>query len=85
MSQDHRAPGADVVNVALPVGIPKIGALGFFNKAGRAANGLESPHGRVHPAGDNLSGPLEKGVVKVLVLMWVHGWALLEVDRSDFH
>ncbi|MNS62408.1 hypothetical protein D3C72_954670 [compost metagenome] len=65
VAQDHRAPGADVVDVTLVVGVPEIGALCALDETGRAADGLEGAHGRVHAAGDHGAGALEKKVVLV--------------------
>ena len=44
VAQDHRAPGADVVGVALAVGIPHIGTLGAADEAGGAADSLEGAY-----------------------------------------
>jgi len=51
VAQDHRAPGADVVDVALAVGVPEVGALGARDEARRAAHGLEGAHGEFTPPG----------------------------------
>mmetsp|Transcript_9625 Transcript_9625/g.22391 ORF Transcript_9625/g.22391 Transcript_9625/m.22391 type:complete len:286 (+) Transcript_9625:1897-2754(+) len=50
VAEDHRAPGADVVDVALPFGVPDIGPLAPGDEAGRAADGAESAHRRVDAA-----------------------------------
>ena len=65
VTQDHRAPGADVVDVLLPVGVPKVSALGTLHKTRRAAHGLEGAHGRVHATGDQGFGAVEEGLVAV--------------------
>ena len=65
MAQDHWAPRADVIGVALAVGVPEIGTLGALHKAGRAADGFEGPHRRVDSARDDLFGPFEQGQVVV--------------------
>jgi len=51
VAQDHRAPGADVVDVALAVGVPEVGALRTVHKARGAAHGLEGAHGEFTPPG----------------------------------
>ena len=56
VAQNHRAPGADVVGIALAVGVPHIGALGAADKARRAAYGLKGAHRRVDAAGNNGAG-----------------------------
>ena len=43
--QNHGSPGADVVDEALPVGVPEIGTLGPRDKARCATDGLERPDG----------------------------------------
>jgi len=65
VAQDHRAPGADVVDVFLAVGVPEISALGALHKAGCAAHGAEGAHRRVDPTGDHLGGAVKKGLVAV--------------------
>ena len=70
VAQDHRAPGADVVDVALVVCVPEIGAMRAFHKARRAAHGPEGAHRRVDPAGDDLAGALEQ--VHVGISVWFH-------------
>ncbi len=65
VAKDHGAPGADVVDVALAVGVPEVGALGALHEARRAAHGLEGAHGRVDAARDELAGALQQGEVAV--------------------
>ena len=43
--QDHRAPGADVIDVAGALGIPHVGALGAGDETGRATHGAKRAHG----------------------------------------
>ena len=45
MSRHHRAPGADVVHVALSIGIKEVGTFGTLHEYGSAAYALESPYG----------------------------------------
>ena len=54
VAQNHRAPGADVVGVALAVGVPHVGTLGAADEARRATHGAKSAHGRVDAARDHL-------------------------------
>jgi hypothetical protein len=63
VADDHRAPGADVVDVALAVGVPHIGALGAGDEARRAAHRTEGADGRVDAAGNGLLGAIEKLLV----------------------
>jgi hypothetical protein len=65
VAQDHRAPGADVVDVALAFGVPDVGALRALDEARRAADGAEGAHGRVDAAGDDALGAFEQGLVAV--------------------
>ena len=65
MAQDHGPPGADVIDMALAIGIPEIGTLGALHKAGRTAHGLEGAYGGVDAAGDNALGAVEQGQVVV--------------------
>ena len=73
MPQDHRPPRADVVDVALAVGIPEVRALGALHETGGAADGAEGAHRRIHAAGNELAGPVEQGLVAVSA--WCHGRA----------
>ena len=65
VAQDHRAPGADVVDVLLPIGVPKMGALGALHKTRCAADGAKGAHRRVHTPGDELFGAFKELVVAV--------------------
>jgi len=65
VAQDHRAPGADVVDVFLAIGVPEVGALGALHKAGRATDGTEGAHGGVHATGDDIGGAVEQLLVAV--------------------
>ena len=65
MAQDHRAPRADVVDVALVVGVPKISALGAFDKARRAANSAKGAYRRVDAARNDKASAFEKGLVQI--------------------
>ena len=78
VAQNHRAPGADVVDIALAVGIPKMGALGAGHKARRAAHGFEGAHWRVDATGDDGGGALEE--FEVAVSGGFH-WAVGQKER----
>ena len=65
MAQDHGAPGADVVDVFLAVGVPEIGTLGTLHKTGRTAHGAESAHRGIDPARDHMGCAVKKGLVAV--------------------
>jgi hypothetical protein len=54
--QDHRAPGADVIDVLLAVLVPDVGAATTGEKHGLAPHPRERTHGRVHAAGDVPAG-----------------------------
>jgi hypothetical protein len=61
MAQDHRAPGADVVDVAPAFDVPQPGAFGAADEARRAADGSEGAHRRIDAAGDDALRALEGG------------------------
>ena len=58
--QNHRAPGADVVNEAAAFGVPHIGALGAADKARCAAHAAESAYGGIHAAGNGFGGTFKE-------------------------
>ena len=66
MAQNHRAPRADVIYMLPAVRIPKVGALGAADKAGRAANGFKCANRGVDPAWDTALGAFEQGDIVVL-------------------
>ena len=63
VAEDHRAPGADVIDVAAIFSIPHISALGAADKARCAAHALKSADGRIHAAGDALLSTFKKFLV----------------------
>ena len=62
VAQNHRPPGAEVVDVAVAVGVGEPGALGALDKRRRAAHRAKGPHRRVYPAGKEALGALLKGL-----------------------
>ena len=62
MAQNHRSPGAEVVDVAVAVGIGEPGALGGGDEGRCAADGAKGPHGRVDAAGEVALGALLEGL-----------------------
>ena len=50
---DHRPPRQHVVEVAVPVDVGEVRALGLAHEHRRPADGLERAHRRVHAAGDD--------------------------------
>ena len=54
VAEDHRSPGAEVVDVAVAVRVPEICALGAHYEGGIAADGAEGADGRVDAAGEEL-------------------------------
>ena len=54
VADDRRAPRADVIDIALAVGVPQIRALAAHEKPRRSADRAKSPHGRID-AGRNRS------------------------------
>ena len=62
VTEDHGAPGAEVVDVAIAVGIGKPGALCAREERRRSAHSAEGAHGRVHTAGEKALCTLLKGM-----------------------
>jgi hypothetical protein len=60
VAEDHRAPGTDVVDVALVLCVPHVGADGAGDEARGTANGAEGAHRRVHTARNDPLGALEQ-------------------------
>ena len=54
--QDHGTPGADIVDVAAPLHVVDVRAVGAGNEAGGHVHRTEGPHGRVDAAGEHLEG-----------------------------
>jgi hypothetical protein len=63
VAENHRAPGADVVDVAGAVRVPEVRALRANDKARRAADRAERPHRRIHAAGDGELGAFEQSLI----------------------
>ena len=80
VTQNHRAPRADVVDVLLAIGVPKIGALCALHKTRRAAHGAKSAHRRIHAARDHAAGAFEQSFVQVSV--WFH-WKEIQKNRRS--
>ncbi len=62
VAQNHRAPGAEVVDVAIAVGVVEVCALGALNEGRRATHGAKGAHGRVDAAGKEALGALLEGL-----------------------
>ncbi len=62
VAQDHRPPGAEVVDVAVAVGVGEPGALGALDKRRRAAHRAKGPHRRVDAAGEKALRALLEGL-----------------------
>ena len=60
VAEDHRAPRAHVVDVAIVIFIVQVGATGRVEKHRCAAHALEGTHGRVNTAGNMFLGLAEK-------------------------
>ena len=72
MPKNRRTPRADEVYVFVAVSIIDIGAGCTGHKGGRAAHGVESTHGGVHPARNDGTGAFKK-LFAVLVCEVVFG------------
>ncbi|MNN47383.1 hypothetical protein D3C81_1618010 [compost metagenome] len=73
VADDHRAPGADVVDIALAIGIPHISPFGARDEARRATHRAEGTHGGVHAAGNGLLGAVEELLVTGHGVEWNQG------------
>jgi hypothetical protein len=60
VAQDHRPPGADVIDIALAIGILQPGAVRRGDEARHAADGAERAHRRVHAARNAELGAVEE-------------------------
>jgi hypothetical protein len=58
VAEDHRAPGAEEVEVAIVVGVIEVGTFGVVDEGGMAAYGAEGSDGGVDTAGEELFGAL---------------------------
>jgi hypothetical protein len=56
VAEDHRAPGTDVVDIALVILVDDVGAFGVLEEQRRAADALERADRRVDAAGDVFLG-----------------------------
>ena len=56
VSGDVGAPGVDIVDELVAVGVPQEGSFGAGDEERVAADGFEGAHGGVHPAGNGLHG-----------------------------
>ena len=60
--QDHRPPGADVIDVAIAVDVEQIGPFAAREENRLAADAAKRPRRAVHAAGHQLSWHGERGV-----------------------
>ena len=51
VAEDHGAPGTDVIDVALAIGVKEVGAAGALEEDRVAADAAEGAHRRVDAAG----------------------------------
>ena len=65
MPEDHRPPRADIVDIALAVGVPQVGAGGTLEKERGAADRTECAHRGVDARGNALLGAQKKFFVAV--------------------
>lgn len=74
MSQDHGAPGPDVVDVPGAFGIPEVSALRARHEARRTAHGAESANRGVDAARDDALSAFEQGLISGHVGGWSGAW-----------
>ena len=63
VSEQHRAPGADVIDIAPAFCIPQVRAGSALEEPRRATYGTKRAHRRVHAAGNHALRALEEGFV----------------------
>ena len=56
MPQNHRSPGADIINIALTIFTIHIGAVGPLDKTWLTTDATEATYGGVDATGDNRLG-----------------------------
>src|SRR5690606_34709459 len=61
VAENHRPPGANVINVALVVFINDVGAFGVLDEQGRAANAAKCTNRGVNTTGNMFLGTGKKG------------------------
>ena len=59
MAEDHRPPGADVIDVAIAIDIKKVLCFCTLDKERGATHCTKSPGGRVYATGNQLTGALK--------------------------
>ncbi len=74
VSDDHRSPGTDIVDVALAFDIPQIGPFGATGEERFAADGTEGAHRRVDAARHTCLGAGEQVVVGGHVVSGKQEW-----------
>ena len=72
VAEDHGAPGADVVDVALVIGVPQIGALRALDEAWCAANSAEGAHRGIDAPRNDAARALHQGIITI-VYRFFHG------------
>jgi hypothetical protein len=90
VAEDGRAPGADVVDVAVVVGVVEVGALGLLDEQRVAADAAEGADGGVDAAHERGVGALEqrsRGIAahRELLSMRAHGDRGAGVGRRRPH
>jgi hypothetical protein len=54
MSQDHGAPGENIVEIDVAVDVVQLGSLGAFDESGLPSDRAERPNGAIDASGDEL-------------------------------
>jgi len=70
VAENHGAPGAEVVNVSVAVGVGEVGALRALDEGRRAAYCAKGPDRGVDAAGEEMLGALLEGLGAGAVLGW---------------
>ena len=73
VAQNHRPPGAEVVDVAVAVRVGDPGSVGALDKRWRAAHCAKRPHRRVDPTGKKPLGALLKDLGSCADPVWKFG------------
>lgn len=62
MAQDHRSPGTDVIDKAIPVQIVKISPMGFVDEQWMASDCTKGSGGGIHPTWNQMLGSFKGGL-----------------------
>ena len=65
MAENHGAPRTNVVDIAVAIGVPHMGASGPIDKEGFSTHRAEGPRRTIDPAWHQLASPGKEGVASL--------------------